>query len=137
MGVGRGNISGPVVESMETVVAIVGLGVGEGAVGIRADSTRGCRFAPAVGMVVAIGAVGMAEATVWCVGIGGAIVGLGMGGATVGNRARVVTVTDSARSRGPLAETSRRTVVRERGTVDTLAHGWGPEREAGTRLEAS
>ena len=107
-------------------VAIVGLGVDEGAVGIRADSTRGCRFAPAVGMVVAIGAVGVAEATVRCVGIGGAIVGLGMGGAIVGLGIGVSS-----------AETSRRTVVRERGTVDTLAHGWMPEREAGTRLEAS
>jgi len=41
IGVGRGNTSGPAVESMETVVAIVGVGVDEGAVGIRAESTRG------------------------------------------------------------------------------------------------
>ena len=66
--------------------------------------------------MVAIGAVGVAEARVRCVGIGGAIVGVGMGVS--------------------FAETTRRTVVRERGTVDTLAHGWVPEREASTRLEA-
>ena len=95
MGVGRGCTSGAAVGSMETVVAIVGGGVDEGAVGSRAVCTRGCGYAWVVGV-----GCGLSVDS----GEGSAV---GRGGYRMGRRPspRVVTVTDAAKMRGPPAVT--------------------------------